>query len=197
MNWKTFLGGLLALSLIIGGWNVGMATEVLYQIHYNSGKMAIVKQQGQVWNIELESQKFSFDSAPNQPLTFRLPDGSQADGKQNGNALSLRQGNNLFLEVKLTPAKIEIRPPDQDVFIWELKFKEDKIKVFKRGEILGEVKYYPEKGKLKAKNPAKEEVAVCKGLGRLSAALAPFLMDASMPLPQRSFLVLLFLSLGR
>ena len=79
---------------------------------------------------------------------------------------------------------------------YEFKYKENKIKVVYRDEAVGKVKFYPESGKLKAKGPDDQVVAVSRDLGRLSASLGPFLvpgLDDATRVP----VVLTLLALGK
>ena len=61
---------------------------------------------------------------------------------------------------------------------------------------LGKVKYYPDKGKLKAKDMAGNERAASKDVGKLSGGLAPFIIK-DLNQDQRNYLMLLIFAMGK
>ena len=100
-----------------------------------------------------------------------------------------------YLELKLRHDKIKTTFADEGQ-PWEIKIRADKIKVVRDDKEFGKVKYYRDTGKLKAKGSDDKVAAEVRQLGRLSAALAPFLVPDLGKGP-RNFVTLILLALER
>jgi hypothetical protein len=144
----------------------------------------------------VDGLRWSLQEKPGSGYAFTLPDGETLVAEQKGEKIKVARKGKPWLEVKVTTEKIKVYSPENETNEWDLKFKGDKIKVSRGNVDLGRVKYHPDTGKLKAKNPDGTEIAVCKGGHKLSAFVAPFLMRDA-PVEQTMFLSLLVLSLDR
>ncbi|MFC1850016.1 hypothetical protein ACFL27_07485 [candidate division CSSED10-310 bacterium] len=69
--------------------------------------------------------------------------------------------NSLRFKVKYSPDKIKVYRTEDDPQPWSIKLKDDKLRFkVKKGELeLGQIKFYPEKSKLKVKD--KNNVETC------------------------------------
>jgi len=149
------------------------------------------------WTMTVEGQTYSLSRQADGTLSFTQGSTRIASGKLSGDTLVMNGAEKPFLTVKIGAEKIRFSlvagDPDPLLF----KFKDDKIKVGRDTFEIGKVKFYADTRKLKAKTEAEVEVAVARDCERLSAVLAPFLLEKELPLEQRVFLALLMMSLGR
>ena len=187
---------ILTVLLVFLFSGLARAGEMLEEYKIKFGIEAIsvkIKKMGENrWTARIDDRKYSLQGDGQGKYEFKWPDG-KLDGKLASSKFKLKNGDEDFLEVKFSGDKIKIRLPDSQND-WSIKSKDGKLKVFE-GEIeIGKVQYYPETGKLKAKDNAGIEVAEMKEAGWERAVLAPFLMGGAVPLEQRLFLVLLFFS---
>jgi hypothetical protein len=168
-----------------------------YKIKFGVEAISIkIKKMGEGrWTARIDDQKYSLQTHGQGKYEYKWPDG-QLDGKLASDKFKLKKGAEDFLEVKFTADKIKIQLPDTPDQ-WELKYKDGRIKIEKADVEMGKVQYYPDNGKIKAKDAAGTEVAEMKDSGRLRAVVAPFLMGEAVPMEQRIFLVLLFFSLDK
>ena len=100
-----------------------------------------------------------------------------------------------FLTFSISSDKVKL-PFSSPANPWEIKIKAEKVKVVHGDTIFGKVKYYPESGKLKAKDAAGNTLAEMRGVGGLSAALGVFLVEP-IDKDQAVFLTLYLLANGK
>ena len=168
-----------------------------YKIKFGVGETQVkIKKMGEGrWTARIDDNKYVLQTKGKGKYEYKWPDG-QLDGKLTPDKFKLKKGEEDFLEVKFTDEKIKIKLPNSSND-WELKYKDNRFKVEEDNVEVGKVQYYPDTGKLKAKDNADNQVAEMKDAGRLRAAVAPFLMGEAVPMEQRLFLVLLFFSLDK
>ena len=197
MKQKSLIVGAVVLFMLICA-GPALAAEKAYKIKYGPDEDKIkVKQQSQTrWTLTIDDQKYSLDTEKEGKYEFKKPDGTKYKAKVKGDKVKLSAGETELLSVKFYPNKTKIKAGD-GANIWQFKSKGDKIKVYGNDQQLGKVKFYPDKDKLKAKDQEEKEIASLKDLGRLSAVMAPFLMEKDMPQDQRVFLILLFFAMEK
>ncbi|MBU1171361.1 MAG: hypothetical protein KKD44_17520 [Proteobacteria bacterium] len=119
-----------------------------------------------------------------------------ATGRFKGDKLDMATGTgDGFLFVKVTADKIKFGA-SSTTMSWEFKIKPDKIKIVYGSMEYGKVKYYPDTGKIKAKDKSDKTVAEIKDSKGLTAAPGAFLVD-DFSQDKAVFLCLLVLSLGK
>ncbi|OQY57983.1 MAG: hypothetical protein B6245_14240 [Desulfobacteraceae bacterium 4572_88] len=99
--------------------------------------------------------------------------------KQKENKYKLRSpGGRVLLKVKVKPGKIRIYLNEDDLNSWSLKANDDRtrFKVRKGEKMVGKIKFYPEKKKVKVKKDDGGECCRVK-TDRLRAAAVVCLMD--------------------
>ena len=152
--------------------------------------------EGGVWEAKGAGGQYRLEPGKGDKLIFTLPDQTRIEAVVQVDRAKFKRNGDLWLGVKLYPDKIKVDLTESGSGDWEYKDKGDKIKVYRGEGQTGKVKYYPETGKLKAKDNDEKEVAVIKGAGRPSAVLAPFLSTGLSP-ERQVCLALLLLHLGR
>ena len=122
-----------------------------------------------------------------------VAEGKFADGK-----LKMKTpGGVFFLKIKLKDGKIKLyTSPEEDVQSYDLKFKEDKVKVQKGDTEYGKAKYYPDKGKIKIKDASEKEIASIKGVSGPFAAPAVLLIP-DLDQSHKDFALLALCALGK
>ena len=139
----------------------------------NDNNFAKVKQmKAGRWTATLGDRKYSLEKS--DKYKFALPDGTEYKARRNGDKLKLKNGEDTLLEMKFYDEKVKVIPAGGKTY--EFKYKDQRIKVTLDDRELGKVKFYPDTGKLKAKDADDKEVAVLKGYGKVNPALAPLLI---------------------
>ncbi|MEW5725519.1 MAG: hypothetical protein AB1896_20595, partial [Thermodesulfobacteriota bacterium] len=147
------------------------------------------------WTVTVDNRKFALESEGPDVYSFELPGGEKLKAKKKENKLKLKRGEEVLVEVKFYEDKFKVTPAGSDTY--QFKYKEEKVKVYLGDRELGQVKYYPDTGKLKAKDEGGREVAVTRGATGVSAGLAPFLMEKTVPPETRYFLVAVLYALNK
>ena len=124
-------------------------------------------------------------------VQFTDPEKRRYHGTLRGGKLALQDGaGKLVVEVSFSAEKVKATVGDR---VYELKVSEDKIKVRLGEESYGKVKYYPDTGKVKAKDDEENTVIESKSFDRNTGALGAFLIpDISADL--QTFLCLLLIA---
>ncbi len=109
-------------------------------------------------------------------LEVRTKGTTTAKGRLKGDKLELARGDGSpLVSVGFKPDKVKLQLPGGA--LWELKHKEDKIKVTRGEAEIGKVKHYPDTGKLKVKDASDVEVAALKDWPGLAGAPGVFLIE--------------------
>ncbi|MBF0510134.1 MAG: hypothetical protein HQK57_14565 [Deltaproteobacteria bacterium] len=166
-------------------------------VTYGPGKHLAIDKDREGWQAIAEGQAYTLRVDAQGAITFLKNGRAVANGKMRGSTVKLSAAGAPYGQLKLKADKIKIALADDGFYGWTLKYKTDKIKVLKDRKKVGKVAFYPNTGKLKAKDVKNQEVAVLTGAGRLSGILAPFLMGNEVNMDRRVCLVLLFLALNR
>jgi hypothetical protein len=198
-------GKVLCLITVATLWAVVVPSLVVagtvdkgYVISLEGGKQIHVRKVGDSsWQAELDGKTYLLRTEAGNRYLFSPPGERPVDGMLKDGKMKMMRGGAIFMEVKLGPEKIKVNPTGREADTWSFKLKGEKIKVSRLDIEMGKVKYYPESGKLKAKDSNGLEAAASKDIGRLSASLAPFLMGEPVTREQRIFLVLLCFAIGR
>lgn len=147
------------------------------------------------WIGKLGSREYALELF--EVNTFKLPDGATLRIDRREDKIKLKSGDNSLQEIKVSHNKFKITFGQAEAEKLEIEYKTDKLKVEWNDKEIGQIKFYSDTGKTKAKDKFGTEKAVLKGLGRNTAALAPFLMTPAPAEPQLVFLVLYFLANGQ
>lgn len=141
---------------------------------------------GTIWTLEKK----------NNHLVFKKNGSVSATGTFKGNKLKMNSSSGkLFLTLKTSSEKLKFSF-DETGNEWEFKQTSDKIKVRFDGIEYGKVKYYPDTGKIKAKNKNGATVSEVKHQSRISMFPGVFLVN-TLPDDKSAFLVLLIISIAR
>ena len=183
----------LALALALPGPAAAKEAEATYKVKYGPSEtpIKVKKWRADRWTAQAGDDKYALDRE-GDVFKFTRPDGTKIKAKMSDDKLKLKQDDEAIIQIKYYSDKLKVDVRGDDSFEWEIKFKGDKIKVDRLESEMGQVRYDADKDKLKAKSAAGADEAALKEFGRLSAALAPFLMGESVPLERRIFLMLLF-----
>jgi hypothetical protein len=168
-----------------------------YKLEVTGGGVLRVAQVGDGhWEVADKGNVFSATSQGGQ---VSLQEGGKAfaQGKLKGDKLVLTGSSGEWV-LKFKAEKTKFGR-SQELTPLEFKIKEDKIKVVLEEQELGKVQFYPDTGKLKVKDHDAAEIAVLKGLGRLSAAPGVFLAEKQGFLSEtdRNLLLVTLLALGK
>lgn len=185
----TILLMLVAASPVMAGMDVSL-------VKADDSKISISNPYGDLWEYSENGESWSLNCSDNGKVVFRKGYGTLAEGKFKGSKLQLNTVNNdFFIRLKIKSDKIKISWSKSDDF-WELKQKSDKVKV-KRNDIeYGKIKFYPETGKLKAKDRFGETVVEIKKIEKLTAAPGAFLMT-DLSKDQQVFMAILLFAKNR
>ncbi len=173
------------------------AEEVSYRISYSPGGSLLVKKENQAkWAAVEGPVNAGVVLKGREEFEFLL------DGKIAGKGIFKRdhlevkwEKRPFFSSLNVAPEKIKLVTKEKEP-PWEFKYKGQRVKVERGGKEYGEIKFYPENGKLKAKDKGEKEVAEIKGAKGLTAALAPFLIS-DLDAGERNLLILLLFALNR
>lgn len=170
-----------------------------YKIKFADGsELKIKHKSAEKWKAKTDSGSWSVkvkDGGAKYKL-IKGDDAVVAEAKLKDGKLKFKDASgNLYFKVKIKDDKLKVYLEEEGV-PWEIKFKEDKVKVVKEEAEHGKVKYYPDNGKLKAKDKDGNEVASMKEFGKLSGGLAPFLMSG-LNREQQTYLALLVFAMGK
>ncbi len=148
---------------------------------------------GSLWEYTETGNTWSVNSSDNGKVVFKKGYDTLAEGKFKGSKLEMQSVyGDLFLKLKVTPEKIKVNW-NKTKDTWVLKRKEDKIKARLNDMEYGKIKFYSDKGKLKAKDRFDKVVAEIKSFDRLSFAPGAFLMT-ELSNDQKIFLAMLLFS---
>ncbi len=192
---RTKLVGLVfGFALLVAGAVQGREPTTI-SIQRNARVMEIQETRPGAWTCRADGNRLVVEVTGGDVKLLR--DGRRvAAGKVDGARLEVTGADGAAVfSFKFYPDKTKVFLPGRTDPI-EFKRKEDKVKVVVKGEEVGKVKYYGDTGKLKAKNAAGEVVAQTRDMGRLSAALAPFVV-ADLNEDLRIQLCLVLLALGK
>ena len=103
----------------------------------------------------------------------------------------LKEDGSGYCELKFKESKIKLYLPGETL-AYEIKNKENKVKVVWSEVEYGQVKYYPDTKKLKAKNSSRETVATIKNAEKLTTAPAPFLIPVLKSAQQLHLMLILY-----
>ncbi|MBF0497430.1 MAG: hypothetical protein HQK58_12780 [Deltaproteobacteria bacterium] len=184
--------------MLLGSVLVKEAAAAAGQIvSYGPGKHLALDKDREGWQAIAEGQAYTLRVDAQGAMTFLKNGRAVANGKLRGSMAKLSAAGSSYGQLKLKADKIKIALADDGFYGWTLKYKTDKIKVLKNRKKVGKVVFYPNTGKLKAKDVKNQEVAVMAGSSRISGILAPFLMGNEVNMDRRVCLVLMLLALNR
>ncbi len=179
--------------------NVGAVGRVRGQkqvsLTYNGVTGTILAAQGH-WQLLAAGTRYGLVRSGDW-LTCRKGDTDLARGRPGPDGVTFASETGPFLKIRLKPDKVKVYKTDDDPAPIAFKVKPEKIKVVQGEEVLGKVKYYPDTGKMKAKDAAGNEVVLVQGMDRLSSVPAPYLAGERLTDAQRSCLALYLMSVGR
>lgn len=187
---------IIALCLLVGQ-SVCHAAGKDIRLKLSSGEEArISRSEDGSWAYRCgkeEAYDLEMDNAGS--LVFKKNRRILASGRFKGEKITLTaETGGWFLSLKVKPGKIKVFP-DTSSSPFEFKVKPGKVKVVYGGVDYGKVKYYPDTGKLKAKDSMGNTVAEMRGLYTLNAAPGAFLVE-SFSRDQSVFMALFLLSAG-
>jgi len=168
-----------------------------HRIELRNGREAtVVQQSADVFTCKLAGKTYDVRRREDRRVTFYDGETVVASGILKGDELVLMSPDDaLFLDLGWREDKVKVRTKD-DAPVWEFKRKDGKIKVRVGEKEYGQVKFYPDTGKTKAKDSGDREVAVCRSLGRVSDSLGTFLVEDA-DAQKQCCLMLVLLLLGR
>ena len=167
------------------------------KIVYGSDETLVeVKQKDTEWTAVEGADVFTVDAKNGKNFTFSKNGKSLATGTLAAGKLPLKTSEGtFFLNLKFKEEKVKVFPSDGAVS-FDIKMKENKVKV-KWGDIeYGKVKFYPDNQKMKAKDKDGKEIAVMKHAVKLQSALAAFLIK-DLNQDQRMALLLILFAMDR
>ncbi|MBN1106022.1 MAG: hypothetical protein JXL84_21610 [Deltaproteobacteria bacterium] len=187
----------LAFAAQVFFWHQAEALAAEHVITYGQARHLSVKMEKQgEWIAHEKGSAFGVLLDSGKEAVFLVNQRKVGSGRFKGEKLNLSwKDRPRFTEVRFTPEKIKVTVRDGET-PWEIKFRKDKVKVVRDGKEYGSIKFYPENGKLKAKNAGGDEIAVLRNAGGLSGAFAPFLVEG-LDEEGRNLLILLFFALDR
>lgn len=161
------------------------------------GRVAIVTSPySGFWEYAEAGTTWTLKKEQNGKLLFKKGSDTLATGKFKGQKLTVKTPTgDSYLNLKTKSDKIKFTF-DASGNEWEFKSKTDKIKIRFDGVEYGKVKYYPDTGKLKAKDKNGNTVSEAKGYSALSAAPGVFVVK-HLPEDKAAFLVLFLFSSGK
>ena len=187
---------LLSMSLCAVSLPLYGADGQAIRVSYDGSKSAVVTWDGDLWRLQAEGQRLSLTRAADGAITLRKNDAVVATSKPSGGELVLQGAETRVLKFEFKADKIQVwSSPDGDPV--EFKAKDGEFKVRQGKTELGKIKFYPDTGKIKAKNVADEEVAVCRGRTQAKAACGAFLLPADTPADQKLLAFLVLVALDR
>ena len=161
-------GLMILLSLPSTSWADGKLKITYGQ---NETEMEL-KQNGTEWTATEGADVFVIDYKNGKEFSLTKNGKALASGTLATGKLALT-GDSFFLELKFKEEKIKVFS-SSGAMPYEIKMKEDKVKVVWSELEYGKVKFYADTQKLKAKDKDDTEVAVMKDAGKLRSALAAF-----------------------
>lgn len=148
------------------------------------------------WQFNQGAETYALEKDTKGALVFKKGYQTLASGRFKGEKLDMTTGSgDAFLNLKVTADKIKFSEPGSST-PWELKIKSDKIKLVYGDVEYGKVKYYPETGKIKAKDRMGKTVAEIRDHSGLTAAPGAFLAE-NFPKDKAVFLALFLISHGK
>lgn len=186
---------IIALCLLLGQ-SICHAAGKDIRLKLASGEEArISRSEDGRWAYRCGTEAYGLETDNAGSLVFTKNRRTLASGRFKGEKITLTaETGDWFLSLKLTPGKIKFFP-DTSASPLEFKIKPEKVKVVYGGVDFGKVKYYPDTGKLKAKDNMGNTVAEMRGLDKLNAAPGAFLVE-SFSRDQSVFMALFLLSAG-
>lgn len=172
------------------------ADDLALRITFDGTKAAVLTHRGEQWKLQADGLGLSLTKAADGTVTLRRGETSVASGRRSGSELLLQATEGRFLKLELKADKTQVWLTSQGE-PFEFKAKSDEVKVRQGKTELGKVKFYPDTGKLKAKNAAEEEVALVRGSTKATAALGAFLLPGEIPLEQKLLVFLLLVAVDR
>lgn len=156
----------------------------------------ISRESDALWSCRQDGTRYVLEREDSGILLFKKESRIIARGMPKGDKLTLNtESGTVYASFKFKSDKIKCTP-DGSSAEWEFKIKSGKIKVMYGGMEQGKIKFYPDTGKVKAKNRMGNTEAEFKGLSALSAAPGVYLITSA-DAEKRICLGLVLLMMGK
>lgn len=140
------------------------------------GKARISVDSEGAWHFRQGADTYALAMDQNGRLVFKRNFQPIATGRLKGEKLIMvTPSGAAYLLLKIGSDKIKVRQNATEA-PWEFKFKSGKVEVTHLGVKCGKVKYYPDSGKIKAKDRSGSTVAELRGSLQLTGAAGAFLI---------------------